>query len=319
MIFVPWILYWVVFMAISNSTALLFSGQGAQKVGMGSSLYENSTLARDIYDRADDILGWSLSEASFQGPEELLTETRVCQPALFVMGYALYAILKEDGRLDGLKAVIGLSLGELTALAAAEAFDFETGLRLVAERGRLMQQACAQTKGGMASLIGGTVAEAENLCAEFDIDLANLNCPGQTVVAGPVDRIEAALAAAKERGVFRMVVPLKVAGAYHSRLMEPAREGFADYLAECDVKKPSLPVYSNTHAKVLEDPPAIREALTRQLVSTVRWEDCMRNAATLGIDVFYECGPGKVLSGLARRTNKTWKMNSLAEYSDLNR
>ncbi len=299
--------------------ALLFSGQGAQKVGMGRSLHDSSPLARDLYGRADDILGWSLSEASFRGPEDLLTETRVCQPALFVMGYALYAILKDAGRLDGggLRVALGLSLGELTALAAAEAFDLETGLRLVAERGRLMQLACEATKGGMASLIGGTVEDAKNLCAEFDIDLANLNCPGQTVVSGATDRIEAAVAVAKEGGLFRMVVPLKVAGAYHSRLMEPAREDFARFLAKCDVRKPSIPVYSNTEAKVMEDPPAIRSALTRQIVSPVRWEECMRNAAAPGIDAFYECGPGKVLAGLARRTDRSWNVISLAEYGDL--
>ncbi len=293
--------------------ALLFSGQGAQRVGMGSRLHENSPLARDLYGRADEILGWRVSEVSFRGPEELLTETRVCQPALFVMGYAIYSILKETGKLDGggLRVALGLSLGELTALAAAEAFDFETGLRLVTERGRLMQQACEETRGGMACLIGGTVEDAERLCAEFDIDLANLNCPGQTVVSGAADRIEGATAAAKERGLYRMVAPLKVAGAYHSRLMEPAREGFARFLAKCDVRKPSIPVYSNTRAEVLEDAGAIRSALTRQIVSPVRWEDCMRHAAALGINDFYECGPGKVLSGLARRIDRTWNVTSM--------
>ncbi len=304
---------------MATSTALLFSGQGAQKVGMGRSFYENSSLVRDFYDQADEILGWSLREVSFDGPEGLLTETRTCQPALFVMGYAVFAILKDSGRLNGLKAMLGLSLGELTALAAAGACDFETGLRLVAERGRLMQKACDGTEGGMASLIGGTVEDAEKLCIEFDIDLANLNCPGQSVVAGPVERIDAAVASAKENGVFRMVVPLKVAGAYHSRLMEPARKGFAHFLDECELRKPSIPVYSNTHAQVLEDPPAIREALTRQIISPVRWEQCMRNVAALGVECFYECGPGKVLAGLARRTDRSWKVVSLSEYTDLNR
>ncbi len=304
---------------MTDSISLIFSGQGAQKVGMGRSFFENSALARGLYEEADELLGWSLSEASFDGPDDLLTETRVCQPALFVMGYAIFAILKEQNRLDGLRAVLGLSLGELTALAAAGAYDFQTGLRMVAERGRLMQKACEQTEGSMASLIGGTVEQAEELCGKFEIEIANLNCPGQTVISGPAGQIDAAVAAAKDAGAFRMVVPLKVAGAYHSRLMEPAREGFAQFLEGCAIEKPSIPVFSNTTAKTLGDPQAIRKALTRQIVSPVRWESCMREAAALGIDCFYECGPGKILSGLARRTDRSWKVVSLGEYSDLSK
>ena len=166
------------------SKGIIFSGQGAQKVGMGLSLLENSETAQALYEQADRILGWDLSGISFEGAESELTETRVCQPALYVMGYAVFQLLRERGRLEDLSLAAGLSLGELTALAAAEAFSFEDGLRVVAERGRLMQEACEATDGAMASLIGGEVEAVQALCEAHDGDMANINCPGQIVVSG---------------------------------------------------------------------------------------------------------------------------------------
>lgn len=299
------------------SIALLFSGQGAQAVGMGRSLYENSAAAKACYDQADQILGWELSKICFEGPEEKLTETRVCQPALFVMGCAIDAALRERGFYEQPQAALGLSLGELTALTVAGAYTFEDGLKVVAERGRLMQLACDQTRGGMASMIGGPVEEVQELCRAFDVDMANLNCPGQIVISGDADRIDHAVAAAKESGKFRMVVPLKVAGAYHSRLMEPARQAFAAFIAEVPLKAPEIPVFTNTTGKTVQEPAAIREALARQVVSSVLWEDCMRNAAALGIETFYECGPGAVLAGLARRTDKNIRVVSISEFDHL--
>lgn len=171
------------------ATGLLFSGQGAQSVGMGLSLYENSDIARAIFDEANEVLGWDLKNLCFEGEVEALTETKVCQPALYVQGFAIYCILKERGHLSDLKAACGLSLGELTALAAAGVYDFSTGLRLVAERGRLMQLACDTTKGGMAAVIGGTQEEVQIFCDEFGIEIANLNCPGQIVVSGDNGKI----------------------------------------------------------------------------------------------------------------------------------
>lgn len=301
----------------SMSQALLFSGQGAQKVGMGLSFYENSALARALYDEADSVLGWSLTEVSFRGPDETLTETRVCQPALYVMGYVGYRLLVERGHLPEIKAALGLSLGELTALAAAEAFDFATGLRIVAERGRLMQAACDATNGGMASFIGGSEEAVTAIAKEFDVDLANLNCPGQIVISGASDRITAAVAAGKERGGFKLVTPLKVAGAYHSRLMEPAKQAFGQFLQGVDIQTPRFPVFTNVTGKQVSTASEIRAALEAQVVSSVRWEDCMRSAAGLGIETYYECGPGGVLSGLAKRTEKSWRVISVAEYADL--
>src|SRR3954462_3097636 len=210
--------------------AFLFAGQGAQKVGMGKSLREQSAAARALYEEANHVLGWDLAKLSFEGPEAELTQTKVCQPALFVHGLALVAALKEQGKLPAVKFAMGLSLGEVTALTAAGVFDFVTGLKVVAERGRLMQQACEKTTGGMAAVIGEERAKVYELCKEFDIEAANFNAPGQIIISGEKDKVTAAAAAAKERGVKKLML-LNVAGAYHSRLMEPARAEFAAYLA----------------------------------------------------------------------------------------
>ena len=294
----------------------MFSGQGAQKVGMGKSLYDNGSSSKDLYHRANEVLGWDLSGISFNGPDETLVETRVCQPALFVQGFALYTELEKQNRLDDVVMAIGLSLGEITALTAAGAFDFETGLRVVAERGRLMQQACEQTVGTMASIIGESRETVQALCDDFDVQIANLNCPGQIVISGEKDSVMAAADAGRERGI-RRIVPLYVAGAYHSRLMEPAREAFAGFLADIPFSKPRITVLSNTTGEAVSAPDAIREALIRQVVSPVLWEDCMRNTAAQGIDTFWELGSGSVLSGLARRIDKSWVTRSFSEYSDL--
>jgi len=299
------------------SLGLLFSGQGAQKVGMGQSMAEGSPLAKSLYEKADAVLGWSLSDVSFNGPEETLTLTKVCQPALYVHGYVGFSLLKEAGKLPGLSLAAGLSLGELTALAAAEAFSFEDGLRVVAERGRLMQEACDASDGAMASMIGGDRASVEALCAEHDVDMANLNSPGQIVISGASAKVAQAVDAAKAAGTFKMVVPLKVAGAYHSRLMEPARIEFEKFLAGVEIKAPKLTVLSNTTGKAVSTPDDIRTALARQVVSSVLWEDCVREAAALGITEFYECGPGAVLTGLARRIDRNLKVTSIAELADI--
>lgn len=299
------------------SKGILFSGQGAQKVGMGKSLAESSERARELYNTADSVLGWKLSNISFTGPEEKLTETAVCQPALYVHGFVVYTLLKEAGKLEDVSLAAGLSLGELTALAAADSFSFEDGLRVVAERGRLMQEACDATDGAMASMIGGDRESVEALCAEHDVDLANLNSPGQIVISGESAKVAKAVEAAKESGKFKMVVPLKVAGAYHSRLMEPARTQFAEFLEQVDIREPQLTVLSNTTGKPVTSPDEIRTALAKQVVSSVLWEDCMRGAAARGVTEFVECGVGGVLAGLARRTDRSWKVTPVAEYADL--
>ena len=283
---------------------------------MGRTLNDEFPTARALYARAGEILGWDLAKVCFEGPETKLTETKVCQPALFVHGYAIQAVLREQGKLADLKFALGLSLGEVTACTVAGVFDFDTGLRVVAERGRLMQEACESTKGGMASVIGEERAKVAELCEEFDIEMANLNCPGQIVVSGQKAKVDAAVAASKERG-FRRVIPLNVAGAYHSRLMEPARARFAEFLTGVEFRAPQLTILTNTTGKQVSDPDAIREALVKQVVSSVLWEDCMRETARLGATKFIECGPGAVLAGLARRTERDWQVVSLSEAADL--
>lgn len=298
------------------TTALMFSGQGAQKVGMGKDLYESSEIARSLYDRADEILGWKITELSFEGPQEALTETKVCQVALFVHGMAVFEIMKSQGKLDDVKVAMGLSLGEVTAMTAAGVFDFETGLKVVAERARLMQEACEATNGSMAAVIGVEREVVSKFCEEMDVEMANLNCPGQIVISGEASKIEAAVAAGKERG-FRRVMPLDVAGAYHSRLMMPARDGFAAFLAGVEFKAPQYTVFTNTTGKEVSEPEAMREALEKQVVSSVLWEDCLVNAEAGGVDLFWELGVGGVLKGQVKRTNRAWANASFETWSDL--
>jgi [acyl-carrier-protein] S-malonyltransferase len=285
---------------------------------MGKSLSEQSPAARALYAEANQVLGWDLAKVSFEGPETELTQTKVCQPALFVHGLALVAALREQGKIPAGEPTfaLGLSLGEVTAYCAAGVFDFATGLRVVAERGRLMQQACEQTTGGMAAIIGEERAAVAAVCAEFDVEAANFNAPGQIVISGEKSRIEAAVAGAKARGM-KKVIPLVVAGAYHSRLMEPARAAFATYLDGIAFAAPKFGVFTNTTGQALGDPAAIKAALVRQVVSSVLWEDCTRSAAAAGATLFWELGPGGVLAGLARRTEKSWVVKSFAEFADV--
>ncbi|HUR60696.1 MAG TPA: ACP S-malonyltransferase [Opitutaceae bacterium] len=298
--------------------ALLFAGQGAQKVGMGKSLCEQSAAARALYDQANDVLCWDLKKMSFEGPEADLTQTKICQPALFVHGLAVLAALREAGKVPAgePKLALGLSLGEVTAYSAAGVFDFATGLRIVAERGRLMQLACEQTTGAMAAIMGEERAKVKELCNEFGIEAANFNAPGQIIVSGDKTKVGAAVATAKDRGI-KKIIPLNVAGAYHSRLMQPARDAFAVFLEPVPFAPPQLTVFTNTTGQTVRETSAIKDALVKQVVSSVLWEDCMRNAAAAGATEFWELGPGGVLSGLARRTEKSWPVKRISEFADV--
>lgn len=297
-------------------TVVMFSGQGAQSVGMAKTLYENFDSVKNLFDRADETLGFKLSKICFEGPSEELTKTNICQPALYLHGFAVIEVLREKGMLGDVVSAIGLSLGELTANAFAGTFTFEQGLKIVEERGRLMQLACDASSGAMASFIGGSVEKVAEYCKEFDIDMSNLNCPGQVVVSGESDKVAAAVAAAKDRGEFKLVVPLKVAGAYHSRLMRPAQVEFEKFLAGIEFKKPSVKIFTNVTGAEVSDPDEIKKMLVRQVASTVRWEDCVRAAAALGAEQFYECGPGGVLAGMCKRIDKSLAVKSLAEIGD---
>ncbi len=297
--------------------ALLFSGQGAQKVGMGKSLCENSQIAKELYDRAAGTLPFDLKKLCFEGPQEELTQTKVCQPALYTQGFVIAEILKEKGKLSDLDCVLGLSIGELTAYAVAGVWDFETGLKVVAERGRLMQEACDATKGGMAAIIGGSREDVVVFCKEFDVDAANFNTPGQIVISGDADKIAAAVANNNETKRFKRAIPLVVAGAYHSRLMEPARAQFAEFLKTIEFKKPQIPVFTNTTGTTISEPDAMREALSKQVVSSVLWEDCVRGAVARGVTEMLECGPGGVLTGMVKKISPETAGTAISEFSEI--
>lgn len=291
---------------------LWFAGQGAQRVGMGRELCEASPAARALFDRAGEILGIPLSATCFHGPEEILTRTDVCQPALYTAALAGLAALRErlGGELPPVTACAGLSLGEFSALAAAGVVSFEDGLELVRLRGRLMQQACDETPGGMLAVIGLSPDRAQAVARACGLDLANCNAPGQTVLSGARDRIETAAEAALAAGAKR-AIPLQVAGAYHSRLMASAAGGLREALAGTAMQVARFPVVCNVTGRPESSPERLRELLVRQLVSTVRWEDCMRSCLDQGGNLFLEFGPGGVLSGLLRRVDRSAPVHTI--------
>jgi len=297
--------------------ALLFSGQGAQKVGMGADLYEKSVSAHALYVLADSRLGWPLSDYSFNGPEAILTETRVCQPALYAHGLAIMAAFEDHtGRPLRFEAAAGLSLGEYTAHATAGTFTFQTGLQLVQERGRLMQEACNATVGTMVTLLGATPEQAQEIATACNVDVANLNCPGQVVLSGGVKEMEGVAALAKEKGI-RKVIPLKVAGAYHSRLMASAATALAHYLTNAEMHASKVPVIANYTADVTDGADQILRALEAQVCGSVRWTESIQRLIALGFTEFVECGPGGVIAGLLKRIDPNVTCLSLETHADI--
>jgi [acyl-carrier-protein] S-malonyltransferase len=292
--------------------ALLFAGQGAQSVGMGRDLAGQFAVAANLFRRADEILGRNLSEIAWTGPIEELTKTSNCQPALYVHGLACLAILYELGGGFSIGGAAGLSLGEMTAHAAASTFDFANGLKLVQRRGELMDEACAATNGAMAAMIGADESAVRALAADADVDVANINAPGQIVISGERAKVEAAIGMAKEHGIRRATL-LNVAGAYHSRLMESAYQKLGAVLIHVPVQPPRFPVISNVTGAEVTTPIEIRRTLQDQVTGTVRWLDCMERLADLGCDLFVELGPGGVLAGLLRRTLKDMDVISVSD------
>ncbi len=299
-----------------SEIVLLFSGQGAQKVGMGRDFHESSAAARELFRQADEALGFGLSQVMFEGPDEELTRTSRCQPALYLHGLVALALLKE--RVGGLKpvAAAGLSLGEFTAHAAAGTFSFEDGLKIVARRGLFMEEACEATRGAMAALIGGEEEAVKALAAECGVDVANFNAPGQIVLSGTVEGIDAAVEKAKDHGI-RRAIKLNVAGAYHSRLMQSAQDKLAEELAGVAVREPSIPVVCNFGASVVSGPGEIRAMLEKQVTGSVRWTDSIRLLRERGHRTFVELGPGKVLAGLVAKIDKDAEVHSVEDLASL--
>lgn len=301
---------------MSTKIALIFPGQGAQTVGMGKELAANFSVAADIFRQADEILGWPLSKVCWDGPEEELTKTSVCQPALYVHGLAALAAAREKLGDFPVTGTAGLSLGEFTAHAAAGTFDFATGLRLVAQRGQFMQEACEATRGAMAAMIGVDENVVRDLAAQADIDVANINSPGQIVVSGEASKVALAVGMAKDYGI-RKAVELKVAGAFHSRLMQPAYERLGEVLAATDIKEPTFPVVCNVDGRPVREADAIRRTLADQVTGSVRWADCVTCLIDdLGCDTFLELGPGTTLAGMVARIRKGTPVQSIGTAED---
>ena len=297
-------------------TALMFAGQGAQVVGMGADLSQAHPTARALFDRANEILGYNLARVCQQGPEAELTRTENAQPGIYLVSWIALTLLQE--RVPGLEfqATAGLSLGEFTALAAAGVLSFEDGLRVVRARGRFMHEACEATRGGMAALIGLDEAATREVCAATGTTLANLNCPGQIVISGELDRIPAAVEAAKARGA-RKAIPLSVAGAYHSPLMQSAQPRLAAELASVGIQTPKVPVIANVTARPHGTPSEVAPLLVDQVTQTVRWEESMQSLLSEGFTRFIELGPGTALSGFMKRINKGVQILNVADVPSL--
>lgn len=280
--------------------AFVFPGQGAQFVGMGKDLYENNSVAKEMFDKANEILGFNITDLMFNGTDEDLRQTKVTQPAIFLHSVILAKTMGDDFNPD---MVAGHSLGEFSALVAAGALSFEDGLRLVSARAQAMQKACEKTPSTMAAVLALPDAKVEELCAsvtEGVVVPANYNCPGQIVISGSIEGVDAACAKMLEAGAKR-ALKLKVGGAFHSPLMEPARAELADAIAHTDFHAPKCPVYQNVNAEPQTDPETIKKNLIAQLTAPVRWTQTVQNMIAAGADTFVEVGPGAVLQGLVKK------------------
>ncbi|MCQ2283386.1 MAG: ACP S-malonyltransferase [Bacteroidales bacterium] len=279
--------------------AFVFPGQGAQFSGMGKDLYEAYLIAKEIFHQADEILGFPISEIMFEGTEEQLKETRVTQPAVFLHSYIAYRCLAQV-RPD---MVAGHSLGEITALAVNECLAFEDALTLVSKRAHAMQRACELQPSGMTAVLKFNDATIEQVCASITDEVvvpANYNCPQQLVISGSLKGLELAMEKLSEAGARRML-PLKVGGAFHSPLMQPAQDELAEAIRQCSFAKPFCPVYQNATAAASDDPVVIKENLLRQLTSPVRWTQSVLQMSADGATEFTEFGPGSTLQGLIKR------------------
>ena len=301
---------------IAPDTAWLFPGQGAQHVGMGRDLYEQSPAARAVFDAADAALGFSISRLCFEGPEDDLTRTVNTQPALVTHAIAaLMASIDAGSTEHGPAFVAGHSLGEYAALIAVGAVSFEDGVRLVRERGRLMQEACDAQPSTMAAVLGLEPDALEAIASAHGASLCNLNAPGNITIGGTVAAVEAASAAATEAGASR-VVPLTVAGAFHTPLMQSAADGMRDVLARTAFTAPRSPVVSNVTAQPIGDAAELADELTAQITTAVRWVDSVQRMLDGGVSSFIEFGPGKVLTGLVRRINRDATLRNVEGAAD---
>ena len=286
--------------------AYVFPGQGSQWVGMGRDLYDNFDSARKVFEQADQVLGFPLSELCFEGPEDELRQTINVQPAIVTVSLAcLEAVLVAAGS-NGLPPpafVAGHSLGEYTALAVAGVLDFATTVYLARERGRLMHEAGLREPGGMVAIIGLDEASLAEVCSETDTRMANINCPGQLVISGARENLTQAVDLAKSRGASR-TIPLNVSGAFHTPLMQSAVDGMSEVLASLSFQQPQVPIIANTTAQPVTTTEEVKAELIRQLCNGIQWQRSIEHMINNGVTTFIEIGPGKVLSGLIKRIDR---------------
>ncbi len=302
---------------MTKQTYILCPGQGAQVVGMGKDYYDASPKAREVFDTANEVIGFDLRSLCFDGPEERLNQTDIAQPAIYVTGVACYQAAVDAGKIDPdqVTAFAGLSLGEYTALHLAGAFSFADGLTLVAARGRYMQEAAVASPSSMVAIMGGDEAAVTALCEEAAggevLVPANFNAPGQIVISGSKPACSRALAAAEAKGL--KAVELKVAGAFHSPLMQPAADRMREELDKIDLKAPARPVYANVTAQPHGDVASLKDLLVQQIVAPVRWEQTMQGLVGASPEGRYiELAPGRTLAGLMKRINRRLPVESLA-------
>ena len=291
--------------------AYVFPGQGAQAVGMGKDLYDNNAVAKELFEKANEILGFRITDLMFEGTEEDLRQTKVTQPAIFLHSVILAKTLGDEFKPE---MVAGHSLGEFSALVAAGALSFDDGLRLVSTRALAMQKACEAQPSTMAAVLGLTNEQVEEICASIDavVAPANYNCPGQLVISGSIDGVNEACEKMKAAGAKRALV-LNVGGAFHSPLMQPAKDELAEAIENMHFSAPKCPVFQNVDAKAHTNPEEIKANLVAQLTSSVRWTESVQNMIAAGADEFVECGPGKTLRGMIGRIDKTVKAHGVNE------
>ena len=298
--------------------ALIFPGQGAQYVGMGKDLYENYPQAKEVFDKANDILNIDIKKLCFEGPKEELVTTRISQPAILTASIAALKAFEASSYYPQItpKFSLGLSLGEYTALVAAGSIRFEDALILVKKRGELMEEASNKNPGKMACVIGMEINSVETLCKGIGCEIANLNCPGQVVISGKTANVELFTSLAKEKGAKRVLM-LDVSGPFHSSLMISARDKLKEYIEKIQISQPNLAFVSNVDAKLQNDPAIIKENLITQVNSKTRWEESIKVVAGNGVKLFIEIGPGQVLKGLLKKIDPKLEVKNISTYQDI--
>jgi len=301
---------------MQTTIAILCAGQGAQTVGMGCDLAESFPECKALFAKANEILGYDLQKIIFEGPENELTRSNHCQPAIFTVTAACFQALKCQISNVSCHAAAGLSLGEWSALHLAGAVSFEDGLRILEARGRYMQEACEENEGAMLSVIGLDSTSLQDVAQASGVEVANYNSAEQTVLSGSKRNIQEAEKIAKAQGAKR-AIPLNVAGAYHSSLMKPAADRMRAFLDGVQVNPVKFPVISNVTGQAHGSPEAIKENMIRQITSSVKWVDCVQTISKLGVNCFVECGPGRVLSGLVKRIEPQARLCNVQDNASL--